>query len=223
MNRRVDWASMILAELAMEAGLPNGVLNIVHGTNDTVNNICDDEDIKAISFVGSNTKIYFRTYELCLMQAMFEDCLDGNASSSSKKAGIIDKLACHVQFDLKGKSESLKIDRKGGGYKGGRFWPHLVACIFMQEQSKRGKRVQCNMGAKNHAIIMPDASIDATLNSLVLLGFGARGQICMALSVAVFVGDSRPWLALMFQFRSIAILLIYGIEGILCSDLNFYG
>jgi malonate-semialdehyde dehydrogenase (acetylating)/methylmalonate-semialdehyde dehydrogenase len=48
-------ASVILAELAMEAGLPDGVLNIVHGTNDTVNAICDDEDIRAVSFVGSNT------------------------------------------------------------------------------------------------------------------------------------------------------------------------
>ncbi|KAK9136143.1 hypothetical protein Syun_015473 [Stephania yunnanensis] len=116
-------ASMILAELAMEAGLPNGVLNIVHGTNDTVNNICDDDDIKAISFVGSNT------------------------------AGM-----------------------------------HIYA-----RAAAKGKRVQCNMGAKNHAIIMPDASIDATLNSLVAAGFGAAGQRCMALSVAVFVGDSRPW------------------------------
>ncbi|OMO56320.1 Methylmalonate-semialdehyde dehydrogenase, partial [Corchorus capsularis] len=47
-------ASVILAALAKEAGLPDGVLNIVHGTNDIVNYICDDEDIKAISFVGSN-------------------------------------------------------------------------------------------------------------------------------------------------------------------------
>ncbi|VAH36955.1 methylmalonate-semialdehyde dehydrogenase [acylating], mitochondrial isoform X2 [Triticum urartu] len=48
-------AAMMLAELAMEAGLPKGVLNIVHGTHDVVNNICDDEAIKAVSFVGSNT------------------------------------------------------------------------------------------------------------------------------------------------------------------------
>ncbi|KAL0335037.1 UNVERIFIED_CONTAM: Methylmalonate-semialdehyde dehydrogenase [acylating], mitochondrial [Sesamum radiatum] len=48
-------ASMILAELAMEAGLPNGVLNIVHGTHDIVNAICDDDEIRAVSFVGSNT------------------------------------------------------------------------------------------------------------------------------------------------------------------------
>ncbi|KAH7835448.1 hypothetical protein Vadar_026207 [Vaccinium darrowii] len=48
-------ASILLAELAKEAGLPDGVLNIVHGTNDIVNAICDDDEIKAISFVGSNT------------------------------------------------------------------------------------------------------------------------------------------------------------------------
>lgn len=114
---------MLLAELAMEAGLPDGVLNIVHGTNDTVNNICDDEDIKAVSFVGSNT------------------------------AGM-----------------------------------HIYA-----RAAAKGKRVQSNMGAKNHAIIMPDANADATLNALAAAGFGAAGQRCMALSTAVFVGDSKHW------------------------------
>ncbi|MQL76666.1 hypothetical protein Taro_009072 [Colocasia esculenta] len=116
-------AAMMLAELAMEAGLPDGVLNIVHGTTGTVNNICDDDNIKAISFVGSNT------------------------------AGM-----------------------------------HIYG-----RASSKGKRVQSNMGAKNHAIIMPDASVDATLNALVAAGFGAAGQRCMALSTAVFVGDSKPW------------------------------
>ncbi|KAJ0040530.1 hypothetical protein Pint_27726 [Pistacia integerrima] len=48
-------ASMMLAALATEAGLPGGVLNVVHGTNDIVNYICDDDDIKALSFVGSST------------------------------------------------------------------------------------------------------------------------------------------------------------------------
>ncbi|KAM7529380.1 hypothetical protein LguiB_032790 [Lonicera macranthoides] len=116
-------ASMILAELAIEAGLPAGVLNIVHGTHDIVNHICDDDDIKAISLIGSNT------------------------------AGM-----------------------------------HIYA-----RAAARGKRVQSNMGAKNHAIIMPDASVDTTLNSLVAAGFGAAGQRCMTLSTAVFVGGSRPW------------------------------
>lgn len=116
-------ASIMLAELAMEAGLPDGVLNIVHGTHDTVNAICDDEDIRAVSFVGSNT------------------------------AGM-----------------------------------HIYA-----RAAAKGKRVQSNMGAKNHAIVMPDANIDAAANALVAAGFGAAGQRCMALSTVVFVGDLKTW------------------------------
>ncbi|PON71803.1 Methylmalonate-semialdehyde dehydrogenase [Parasponia andersonii] len=116
-------ASIILAELALEAGLPEGVLNIVHGTNDVVNAICDDDDIKAVSFVGSNI------------------------------AGM-----------------------------------HIYA-----RAAAKGKRVQSNMGAKNHAIVLPDASEDATLNALVAAGFGAAGQRCMALSTVVFVGDAKSW------------------------------
>ncbi|KAA8536378.1 hypothetical protein F0562_028856 [Nyssa sinensis] len=116
-------ASMMLAELAMEAGLPSGVLNIVHGTNDIVNAICDDDSIRAISFVGSNT------------------------------AGM-----------------------------------HIYA-----RGSAKGKRVQSNMGAKNHGIVMPDANLDATLNALAAAGFGAAGQRCMALSAVIFVGGSKSW------------------------------
>ncbi|KAH9657465.1 methylmalonate-semialdehyde dehydrogenase (acylating) [Citrus sinensis] len=109
-------ASIMLAELAMEAGLPDGVLNIVHGTHDTVNAICDDDNIRAISFVGSNV------------------------------AGM-----------------------------------HIYA-----RASAKGKRVQSNMGAKNHGIVLPDANMDATLNALAAAGFGAAGQRCMALSTVVF-------------------------------------
>ncbi|BAT73894.1 methylmalonate-semialdehyde dehydrogenase [acylating], mitochondrial [Vigna umbellata] len=118
-------ASVMLAELALEAGLPEGVLNIVHGTHDIVNSICDDDDIKAISFVGSNV------------------------------AGM-----------------------------------HIYS-----RAAAKGKRVQSNMGAKNHAIVLPDANVDATLNALVAAGFGAAGQRCMALSTVVFVGDAKSWKA----------------------------
>ncbi|XP_021903663.1 methylmalonate-semialdehyde dehydrogenase [acylating], mitochondrial isoform X1 [Carica papaya] len=116
-------ASIMLAELAMEAGLPDGVLNIVHGTSDIVNAICDDDNIRAISFVGSNT------------------------------AGM-----------------------------------HIYG-----RASAKGKRVQSNMGAKNHGVVLPDANLDATLNALVAAGFGAAGQRCMALSTVVFVGGSKSW------------------------------
>jgi malonate-semialdehyde dehydrogenase (acetylating)/methylmalonate-semialdehyde dehydrogenase len=57
-----------------------------------------------------------------------------------------------------------------------------------------GKRVQCNLGAQNHAVVLPDAAREATLASLAGAAFGAAGQRCMAISAAVFVGDARPWL-----------------------------
>ena len=60
--------------------------------------------------------------------------------------------------------------------------------------SLNGKRVQCMMGAKNHAIVMPDANKEQTLNALAGAAFGAAGQRCMALSVAVLVGEARNWI-----------------------------
>lgn len=60
--------------------------------------------------------------------------------------------------------------------------------------SKKGKRVQSNMGAKNHGIICPDADKEDALNALTGAAFGASGQRCMALTTAVFVGDSQKWI-----------------------------
>lgn len=60
--------------------------------------------------------------------------------------------------------------------------------------TKNGKRVQSNMGAKNHGVIMPDANKEMTLNQLVGAAFGAAGQRCMALTTAVFVGESKEWI-----------------------------
>lgn len=60
--------------------------------------------------------------------------------------------------------------------------------------TKNGKRVQSNMGAKNHGVIMPDADKEHALNSLIGAAFGASGQRCMALPVAVFVGDAKAWI-----------------------------
>lgn len=71
------------------------------------------------------------------------------------------------------------------------FFTHEVVEIAEVEVMRKCQ--QSNMGAKNHAIILPDASIDATLNALVAAGFGAAGQRCMALSTVVFVGDSKSW------------------------------
>ena len=60
--------------------------------------------------------------------------------------------------------------------------------------SNHGKRVQSNMGAKNHAIIMPDADKDDTINAIIGACFGSTGQRCMAISVAVIVGDAQKWI-----------------------------
>lgn len=63
-----------------------------------------------------------------------------------------------------------------------------------QRGSANGKRVQANMGAKNHGVVMPDANKEAALNHLTAAAFGAAGERCMALSTAVFVGESQMWL-----------------------------
>lgn len=60
--------------------------------------------------------------------------------------------------------------------------------------SAHGKRVQSNMGAKNHAIVMPDADKEDTVNALIGACFGSTGQRCMAISVAIMVGDSQQWI-----------------------------
>ena len=116
--------TMRLVELAHEAGVPPGVLNVVHGGEEVVNAICDHPHIKAISFVGST------------------------------------KVGTHVY----------------------------------NRASLSGKRVQCMMGAKNHAIVMPDANKEQTLNNLAGAAFGAAGQRCMAISVAILVGEAKDWI-----------------------------
>lgn len=115
--------TMRLVELALEAGIPKGVLNVVHGGKDTVDAICDNPDIKAISFVGSTA------------------------------------VGTHVY----------------------------------NRASQAGKRVQCMMGAKNHAVILPDANKEQCLNQLAGAAFGAAGQRCMALSVVILVGEAKNW------------------------------
>jgi malonate-semialdehyde dehydrogenase (acetylating)/methylmalonate-semialdehyde dehydrogenase len=115
---------MLLAQLALQAGVPPGVLNIVHGGKRAVDALCTHPDIVAVSFVGSTA------------------------------------VGTHV---------------------------HNLA-------SQHGKRVQCMMGAKNHAVVMPDANKEQSLNALVGATFGAAGQRCMATSVTVLVGEARSWI-----------------------------
>ncbi|RTL28509.1 MAG: CoA-acylating methylmalonate-semialdehyde dehydrogenase [Burkholderiales bacterium] len=117
-------STMELVALAVQAGVPPGVLNVVHGGKDVVDALCTHPSIVAVSFVGS-TKVGTHVYELA---------------------------------------------------------------------SRHGKRVQSMMGAKNHAVILPDANKEQSLNALVGAAFGAAGQRCMATSVAVFVGAAKDWL-----------------------------
>jgi malonate-semialdehyde dehydrogenase (acetylating)/methylmalonate-semialdehyde dehydrogenase len=119
-SERDPSASNFVAELYAEAGLPDGVFNVVHGDKVAVDAILEHRDINAVSFVGS-TPIAQYVYE------------NGTAS---------------------------------------------------------GKRVQALGGAKNHAVVMPDADLDFAANHLTAAGFGSAGQRCMAIAIAVAVGDA---------------------------------
>lgn len=123
-SERDPGATMMLCELANEAGFPKGTLNVIHGSRAPVDFICDDPAIKAISFVGSD----------------------------------------------------------------------VAGTYIYKRGTANGKRVQCNMGAKNHGVVLPDASKDLALSQVVGAAFGAAGQRCMALPVVVFVGESKQWI-----------------------------
>ncbi len=111
---------IMLAELMIEAGLPEGILQVVNGDKEAVDAILDNETIQAIGFVGSTP----------------------------------------------------------------------IAQYIYSRGCANGKRVQCFGGAKNHMIIMPDADMDQAADALVGAGYGAAGERCMAISVAVPVGDA---------------------------------
>lgn len=110
---------LMLAELLKEAGLPDGILQVVNGDKESVDGILDNPTIQAIGFVGSTP----------------------------------------------------------------------IAEYIYSRGCANGKRVQCFGGAKNHMIIMPDADLDQAADALVGAGYGAAGERCMAISVAVPVGD----------------------------------
>jgi malonate-semialdehyde dehydrogenase (acetylating)/methylmalonate-semialdehyde dehydrogenase len=110
---------LFIAQLALEAGLPAGVLNVVQGDRAAVDALLTDARVQAVSFVGSTA------------------------------------VAQHV---------------------------YAVGCA-------QGKRVQALGGAKNHAVIMPDADLDNAVNALMGAAYGSCGERCMAISVVVAVGD----------------------------------
>lgn len=118
-SERDPSATLFLAQLMQEAGLPNGVLNVVNGDKEAVDTLLLDPRVQAISFVGSTA----------------------------------------------------------------------IAEYIYKTATATGKRCQALGGAKNHAIIMPDADLDNVVSSLLGAAFGSSGERCMALSVAVAVGD----------------------------------
>lgn len=78
--------------------------------------------------------------------------------------------------------------------------------------SAQGKRVQANLGAKNHAVILPDCNKNQSLNAVIGAAFGAAGQRCMALSTIVLVGETREWLTELAE-RSSALVVNAGFEA----------
>jgi malonate-semialdehyde dehydrogenase (acetylating)/methylmalonate-semialdehyde dehydrogenase len=118
-SERCPSTSLLLAELVQEAGLPDGVLQVVNGDKEVVDAILDNPVIQAVGFVGSTP----------------------------------------------------------------------IAQYIYGRAATNGKRAQCFGGAKNHMIIMPDADLDKAADALVGAGYGAAGERCMAVSVAVAVGD----------------------------------
>ncbi|MCE8025554.1 MULTISPECIES: CoA-acylating methylmalonate-semialdehyde dehydrogenase [Halomonadaceae] len=119
-SERDPTSTLFIAELALEAGLPAGVLNVVNGDKEAVDTLLDDPRVQAVSFVGSTP----------------------------------------------------------------------IAEYIYGRASANGKRCQALGGAKNHAIVMPDADMDNVVDSLTGAAFGSSGERCMALSVAVAVGDA---------------------------------
>ncbi|TPE49779.1 CoA-acylating methylmalonate-semialdehyde dehydrogenase [Maribrevibacterium harenarium] len=117
-SERDPSTALYIAELLKEAGLPDGVMNVVNGDKEAVDTLLTDQRVKAVSFVGSTP----------------------------------------------------------------------IAEYIYSTASANGKRCQALGGAKNHAIVMPDADMDNVVSQLLGAAFGSSGERCMALSVAVAVG-----------------------------------
>ncbi|AXM96730.1 CoA-acylating methylmalonate-semialdehyde dehydrogenase [Pseudomonas plecoglossicida] len=118
-SERDPSSTLFIAQLLLEAGLPKGILNVVHGDKEAVDALIEAPEVKALSFVGSTP----------------------------------------------------------------------IAEYIYAEGTKRGKRVQALGGAKNHAVLMPDADLDNAVSALMGAAYGSCGERCMAISVAVCVGD----------------------------------
>ncbi len=117
-SERDPSVSLIVAELYAEAGLPDGVFNVVNGDREAVDALLDSREVAAVSFVGSTP----------------------------------------------------------------------IARYIHERGTATGKRVQALGGAKNHAVVLPDADLDVAADHVVSAAFGSAGERCMAISAAVAVG-----------------------------------
>ncbi len=118
-SERDPSSTLLIAQLAIEAGLPKGVLNVVNGDKEAVDTLLQSDIVQAVSFVGSTP----------------------------------------------------------------------IAEYIYNEAARTGKRCQALGGAKNHSILMPDADLENAANALMGAAYGSCGERCMAISVAVAVGD----------------------------------
>ncbi|MDQ6685795.1 MAG: CoA-acylating methylmalonate-semialdehyde dehydrogenase, partial [Pseudomonadota bacterium] len=141
-SERDPSASLFMAELFKEAGLPDGIFNIVQGDKNAVEAILAHPQIAAVSFVGSTP------------------------------------IARHI-------------------YATG---------------ARHGKRVQALGGAKNHMVVMPDANLEQAVDALVGAAYGSAGERCMAISVAVLVGDVGDRLVPMLAERATRLVIKNGME-----------
>ncbi|WGY00438.1 CoA-acylating methylmalonate-semialdehyde dehydrogenase [Nocardioides sp. QY071] len=133
-SEQVPSAAVRLAQIASDAGLPDGVLNVVHGGVDAAEALIDHPDVAAVSFVGSTP----------------------------------------------------------------------VARRIYRRSAEAGKKVQALGGAKNHLVVMPDADLDAAADALVSASYGAAGQRCMAVPVAIAVGTAADVLVAKVAERAAA-------------------
>jgi malonate-semialdehyde dehydrogenase (acetylating) / methylmalonate-semialdehyde dehydrogenase len=141
-SEKVPSASMRMAELFKEAGLPDGVFNVVHGDKVAVDALLTHELIKAISFVGSTP----------------------------------------------------------------------IAKYIYETAAKHGKRVQALGGAKNHAVVLPDADLEFAADALIGAAYGSAGERCMAVSAVVAVGAAGDPLVKLLSDKARRIRVGAGIE-----------
>jgi len=134
-SERDPSASLFVAQLYADAGLPEGVFNVVNGDKAAVDALLDHPDVAAVSFVGSTP----------------------------------------------------------------------IARYIHERATATGKRVQALGGAKNHAVVMPDANLDWAATQLTAAAFGSAGQRCMAISVAVAVGDAADELVPLLKAKAEAV------------------